>query len=266
MKPFNPILRRAVRSFAGDGEKVALLLSGGIDSVSVAFALEEESIPFKAYTFKMAGIQSEDFDRSRKLCSDRGWECEAIEISVDDTTLKRDFLTLIRKFGCDSKIRIETSFPFLHVVPKISETIILSGVGADEYFGISKEEMIHYRFPRETFDAYRRQSLGSGTSTGLLPGGKAICESLGKVWAAPYLVPEVSEHFLRYGWEELNKPKFKQPIIDAFPEQFARYGYQKRRNLQTESGTSSEFERLLRTSLNVKKRTRILDLVKDYAI
>ena len=87
-----------------------------------------------------------------------------------------------------------------------------------------------------------------------------------KVFVTPYLssIP-VKEFFYQYDWDELNKPKQKHHVRDAFIE-FSEMDVPLHMNLQIGSGITKEFERLVlpNKDLNVYGKPRIMDVCRDW--
>lgn len=84
----------------------------------------------------------------------------------------------------------------------------------------------------------------------------------------PYIYHnEVREYFFQYDWFQLNQPKQKQVVRDAFKEEFDRVTNVKDHiNLQLGSNIDHLFETLLDNKmLNNRGRKRVMDLASDYA-
>ena len=82
-----------------------------------------------------------------------------------------------------------------------------------------------------------------------------------KCWVAPYMTQEMIDELKGTTWDEVNRPHQKQPILDAFPEQFKRIKIFKHTNFQKgDSGISEHFEKLLHTDLNVGKHKSVVGI------
>ena len=65
-------------------------------------------------------------------------------------------------------------------------------------------------------------------------------------------------------WDELNKPNQKQPILNAFPEQYKRMKIHKHTNLQKgDSGIAEIFEILLKSDLNTRKYKSVTGIYNE---
>tara|TARA_B100000686_G_scaffold335625_1_gene404441 strand:- start:3547 stop:4350 length:804 start_codon:yes stop_codon:yes gene_type:complete len=243
-------------------KKVALLLSGGVDSQSVGFACKRMGLEVVAYTFQVGEWRSPDSTASERTCKRMGWEFNLIKVPVDN--LENDFLELAEKWKCKKKTQFECTWPFLYVFPKIEEKFVLTGLGADGYHGLSKKAMIHFKEPKEKFDEFRSSHYGQENLGGQLQ-QLMLCKEYGKTQIAPYLDSSVFDYFIQYDWNQLNKPMQKIKILMAFRDEFRLVGTRKHKNLQLISGIDKVFHMLLKSDLNFNNRTRIMDLCRDYS-
>ena len=122
-------------------KKCAVLLSGGVDSLSVALAAHNVGKEVIAYSFHLEGNESYDFKTAQKFSEKMGWTFKPTIVPTDN--LLDDWLTLV-ELECKKKTHFECVFPFLYVYPKITEEYVLTGWGADGYFGVSKKAQMRY--------------------------------------------------------------------------------------------------------------------------
>lgn len=262
MSEFRILFDRIVKeNIPANTEKVAICLSGGVDSLTCGFALESMGVEVVAYTFKIEGIDSQDADSSREASEAFGWEFHLIEVPINN--LKEDFLTLASKWKCIKKTQYECTWPFIYIVPEIKETYVLNGIGADSHYGLSKRAMIHYRHTKELMNEFRAEYFALKNPSGLHQ-LIAILESRNKILYAPYYHKDLIAFFRRFSWDEINRPKEKQLILDAYPEYFSKVRVRKHANLQIVAGVREVFETLLDSDLNKNNRTRVMDLCRDY--
>lgn len=103
-----------VKELASNGEPNYLLLSGGMDSVTVLYALIKAGIPFKAFTFYFKGYPSVDQKAVELLQSKLGFEHEFIEIPSDWPTIEADVYKAIKAckemYGRVREVKVETIF------------------------------------------------------------------------------------------------------------------------------------------------------------
>ena len=110
-------------------KEVAVLLSGGVDSLSTAFCAQRMGKKITAYTFHLAGNQSYDAKKAAEVAKQFGWDIHVIEVPIDN--LQDDFMRLVKEVRCKKKTHFECCFPFLYVYPEIKENVVLSGWAAD---------------------------------------------------------------------------------------------------------------------------------------
>ena len=129
----------------------AILLSGGIDSLSCAIAAHNIGKIVNSYSF-FVNEPSYDYFKSKEVSEIMGWNFTGVSVPTND--LENDWFRL-RALGAKKKTHYECMWPFLYVYPKIKETYVLTGWGADGYHGVSKKAVMHYKHPKEKFDQFR---------------------------------------------------------------------------------------------------------------
>ena len=225
----------------------AVLLSAGIDSASVLFSLLEAGKSVTAYSFCLEGRVSKDVRYAEITAKEFGVPFVRIDLPTSIDVLREDLIDLVR-FGAKKKTDFECGWPMLYAYQAIKEREIFSGMGADGHFCISKKGMMHYKNRIDEF----RDTLFSNPSYGQEHIHRNLSTVFKKCWVAPFMSKEMIDRFEGSTWDEVNKPNQKQPILDAFPEQFKRIKVFKHQNFQKgDSGISDHFEKLLGTDLNV---------------
>ena len=93
-----------------------------------------------------------------------------------------------------------------------------------------------------------------------------LAKSWGKIHYTPYMDEKVKNFFYEKDWYELNKPKQKHHVRTGYQAELNRIGGAKpHANLQLESGVDKVFENLLLDpQINYKRRTRVMDLCRDW--
>jgi asparagine synthetase B (glutamine-hydrolysing) len=245
--------------------EVAVLLSGGVDSVSVAFAAHRLGKKITGYTFHLKDQPTYDSKKASSICKDMGWDCKVIEVPTDYETFESSFLDLAKIYECKKKTHFECCYPFLFVYPQIEHEEVLSGWAADGYYGVSKRAHLHFKSPKSKFDEFRDAYFTDGSRAGY-NWHKKIAEANGKKFITPYLTKAVSDYFYTMDWYELNQPFQKHHVVEAFPEFKQVGGVKKHINLQLGSGIDKLFEQHLLTSqkLNYRNRKRVMDICRDW--
>lgn len=246
-----PVKSILINELNGIKEKeVAVFLSGGIDSASVALTALELGKTVTAYSFTLDGHVSSDFSRARHFSSLFKMGFTPVFLPTDIKSLMTDVCFLINHLGLKKKSDIECTWPMIYAINKVKENVILTGACADGHFCISKKGMIHYRHSLDKIDAFRR-ALFNNPNYAQVKTLNDYCISINKTIIAPYYSNAMHKAFLGHTWDAVNKPKQKQPILDAFPEQFARIKTYPHTNLQLgDSGIAQHFTKLLKTRWN----------------
>jgi len=255
------LLENKIKDSSRENE-VAVLLSGGVDSLSVAFTAHRLGKKVHAYTFCLENNPTYDSQKAIDASNIMGWRCTKVEVPINN--LIEDFHTLRTKFACIKKTHYECTFPFLYVYPKIEEKEVISGWAADGYYGVSKKACIHYKEPKELFDQFRIEYFGNSNPVAYMQ-QQYLCLKYKKDFIAPYLDSTIKDFFMQYDWYQLNKPYQKHHVIEAFPE-FQKIGKPKPHiNLQLGAGIDKAFEVLLECKdINIKNRKRMLDVYRDW--
>jgi asparagine synthetase B (glutamine-hydrolysing) len=245
-------------------KNVAVLLSGGVDSLSVAFAANRLNKNITAYTFHLKNQLSYDAEKAIEVSSIFNWPIKVIEIPTDN--LEKDFSTLTNEIKCIKKTHYECCFPFLYIYPQIKEREVLSGWAADGYYGISKKAILHYTKgkPKSKFDEFRDIYFSDNNRAGYI-WHKRIADKYNKQFITPYLNNSIKEFFYNKDWYDLNAPFQKHHVVTAFDE-FKKFTFKKHINLQLGSGVDKLFESLLSNrKINFKNRKRIMDICRDWS-
>jgi len=245
-------------------KNVAVLLSGGVDSLSVAFAAHRMGKKVTAYTFHLQDQPSYDATKAAEVAKLMGWDCNIIVVPTNN--LQNDFQRLVKEVRCKKKTHFECCFPFLYVYPEIQEDVVLSGWAADGYYGISKKAMIHYGpgKSKEKFDEFRDNYYDINNQAGYL-WHELIARNNKKQLITPYLSLPVKDFFYSKTWEEVNKPFQKHHVVTAFKE-FKKFEFKKHINLQLGAGVDKLFETLIDDKfINFKFRKRVMDICRDWS-
>lgn len=256
---------------------VAVLLSGGVDSISVAMAAQDAGKIVHAYSFHLQGHVSYDFAKAKDVAEIMGWKFTGVVVPTDN--LIPDWYRLV-EHGCRKKSHFEAAvYPFLYCYENMSEKFCLTGWGADAYFGCSKKAMIRYSSfkKKRNYVKYCKENNQKRVNwnefrNAYLDGDCAgyqqhtnLAEKYGKVHISPYLDPRVRQLFMRYSWEELNKPKQKNMIRVEFDIENLLGKVKPHINLQLGGGIDKLFETLLDDPIiNYKKRQRVMDMCRDW--
>ena len=247
-------------------KKPALLMSSGLDSTSLLFALLELGKSPTIYTFRLDGVYSQDFRYAKKTADLFGIPFVDVVLPVDIDILLRDLVNLIRNLGLRKKADIECTWPMLYAINEMREDIIYTGSCADGHFGISKKAVLHYSQTVEKLDKFRL-GLFTNPDYAQVKTLELYCRSVGKEIFAPYRASEMVNLFLGSSWESINKPKQKQPIRDTYPEEFSRIRTFNHTNLQLgDSGIANHFTKLMAIpEVNIRNKKSPVAVYNDIA-
>ena len=257
--------------------EIAVLLSGGVDSVSVGLAAESAGKEVHAYSFYLNGAPSYDFIKAAEVAHKRNWDFTPIVVPTEN--LIEDWHRLV-ELTCRKKTHFECVFPFLYVYPEIEEKYVLTGWGADGYFGPSKKAMMRYSSykKKRNYVAYCKKhnqkrlnwnefrlAYLDGDCAGLKEHTN-LATKHNKIHVTPYLDADVRKLLMSKSYKELNKPKQKYFIRSDFTE-LKKFGTIKpHQNLHLNAGVDKLFETLLNnTEINFNERKRMMDVCRDWS-
>ena len=235
-------------------DKVALCLSAGIDSIALFSLLLDSKRTVSVYSFAF-DESSHDFRVAKKLANEANCSFTPVFLPTDLDTLKQDILTLHEKYKCIKKTDYECVWPFLYVYPKIKESVIVTGLGAEGHFGTTRKGSIHYK---DNLDAFRALFFANDNVSQKNQHNLLCSEFNLNPWF-PFLTQDVRDWFSGKTWDEVNKPKAKQPILDMIKFDIIP----KSSNLQCGSGIREHFDKLLNTSWNKHNYKSIVGIFND---
>lgn len=211
------VLRASIRSLP---EEIVVATSGGVDSSSLVFAALDEGKKVRIASFTVSGRTSSDFAAAKRLASTLSLPFLPVELPTDPDAICADLRLIIRRYKARKKTSVECLWPFLYVLREMQKNdlrTLVTGSAADGHFALSKKAMIHHRYPRAKFQAFRRAYFAQED-----PAQVKTLARIGKDFdvsvRAPYVSKELLSLWSHLTWDEMNKPKQKQPIRSAFPE------------------------------------------------
>lgn len=239
-----PIMMKLVENLPNE---VGLFLSSGIDSRCILFALLEAGKQVHTYSFTLDDRMSRDCEVAQQVSNEFGVKFTKVLLPTNIQVLKDDVLVLHHKYGCTKKTEYECVWPFLYAYSVVEEPVVANDILADGHFCISKRARTRFK---DDLDAYRREYFSSPNGGQYLQHLK-LAERCETSVFAPYRSQEMIDYFMGTTYEQCNKPHQKQPILNAFPEQFARCKVYPHTNFQLgDSGISEHFNELLKTDWN----------------
>ncbi len=223
----------------------AVLMSAGVDSHSVLFSMLELGMKPVCYSFTLDDRESRDFKIARATAKTFGLKFVPIYLPTDPEKIKAGLFAVMKTMKPEGYAAIECLYAFKMAIDAVKETRIGAGLGADLYFVLSKTGCMHFK---DNADGYRlpkfKADQGPKSQLSKL---KAYCESQGKTWFSPWQSKEMLREFVHNSWEEVNKPKQKNPVHEQYAEYMAKVKTYAHTNLQLgDSGISENFKQLLK--------------------
>tara|TARA_Y100000114_G_C11760356_1_gene329242 strand:+ start:2428 stop:3225 length:798 start_codon:yes stop_codon:yes gene_type:complete len=208
-------------------ENIAIAFSGGIDSLSILFSCLEQRKNITCYSFTLDKYVSTDFSEARKFANKYNVKFTPIFLPTNINTLKKD-LKFLNTMGAEKKVDYTCGYPMLYIYRTMKEKVLISGLGADGHFCISKRGMIHFKDKIQIF----RDNLFKNNNYAQKQLNKNIAKYYGKQSVTPYLDKEMIEEFKDTTWSEINKPKQKYATLKAYETYFKKIKVRKHTNLQ----------------------------------
>ena len=245
------------------GDDVAIFMGGGTDSATLLFTCLRLNKKPVGYSFFRKDRPSYDSLKAEEIC--KIFNVPFVPVSLPEDNLEEDFKTLANKYECIKKTHFECIFPFLYLFPLIKEKYVLTGVGADSHYVLSKKGMMHYKHTVEKMNEFRYNYFYGQKNPGALEQLKKFCKEYNKVLSVPYFEKEVYDYFYDKSWEDINKPYQKYLIKKQFKE-FDKIKVKPHINYQLCAEIDDLFETLLNNKvINFKNRKRVMDICRDWA-
>ncbi|MCS3687486.1 DNA-cytosine methyltransferase [Bradyrhizobium elkanii] len=222
-------LKREIVARMSHDDRVALLLSAGIDSISTGIVCQELGKEVHAYTYEIQRYRSQEREKVEAIARHFGWRLSIITVPTVDVAA--DFKRLAIQHQCKTKVQFEVLFPLLYVIPAIHEREIWTGFNADDHYGNTRRSLLdHAHWTRNgvsaaerkrRFDQDRQEVYGefdkpdSGDTWWF---ARNLALQHGKELLDVYVDPTLREYFSRFDHDQLS-PLGKPIIRAAFAEQ-----------------------------------------------
>ena len=278
-KQLAKLIETNLKTRLGNAKKVALLLSGGIDSTATGLAAHKLGYEVVAYTFQLGDVTSYDSKWAANTAKAMGWKFNLIQVPTDVISLMKGVRWLNLHAGAKKKVQYECGWPMLYVYKRIQEKFVLSGLNVDAFILLSRKAIVGKiagpESKKDVYDAYREERCGPVCRQGLKavtldynPSGMyqhlVTQRKFGLEDCNPWMQANVLDHFLKYTWTELVKPRQKHHIAGMYPEQIEKLGWRNHVNYQLGASVDDHFNLLLPTPLNFRQRRRTLDMYRDW--
>lgn len=199
---------------------VAVAVSGGVDSSSLVLSLLDAGARPTVVSFTLDDRSSSDYQAALRLAAGLRLPFVESRLSTARADIVDGVRRLVLEYGATRKTEVECLWPFLAVLETLRGLrldVLVTGSAADGHFALSKRAMIHFRYPVETFQAFRRDYFAKPD-----PAQTKTLARIGLDYGvdvrAPYTDPRVFELFVGRTWDDLNRPRQKEAIRSEFPE------------------------------------------------
>ena len=265
LRSFRAILKKVVKKELA-GEPVALLFSGGTDSLTILWTLLDLGADVTCYTFRLEQVESSDSKVARLVV--KTWQIPIKMIVApyqEPKELAEDLKAVIQIIQSTRKTHVEVMWAYWYLFQAIEEGVVWSGLQADTLYGSSKSLAIKYAKDPQAFLKARQKMVTNPDQEGFRQAQK-LASHFGKKFHAPYTSQLVREFMLRYSWAELNRPKQKMPAVVSFEQEFRQAPiYRRNDNLQCGSGIREYMQRLLLDkSINGANYQRVVALYREF--
>lgn len=232
-------------------ESVAVLCSGGMDSLSVILSCLDLNIKPTLYTFYLKSFPSPDLFSSRKIAETFG--LSLVEVVIEDADVNqliKDVAHIIERFNVKKKTAIQCIYPFLYVAPKVKEDVVITGLCADDLYGTPRSMAKH----QSSWDVFQgiRQSKVDDPKSSAYQYIKELFEVEGKQFVAPYKESKaITEYMQGLTFKEMHSPKQKMPAYLPYQDEIEKHElYRRNSNLQCGSMVREWHDKLMKTKLN----------------
>lgn len=205
-----------------------LALSGGVDSMTVLFAMLESGRKPVCYTFVCESTPSDDHASSVAVCKHFGLEHVTITIPWDMEKLVADIRVLVQKAHKIKNTIIQCMHPWLYIYPALKSDTILCGLGADELFCNQQKVQIllHAKGDDAVREAGYRKTYTDDqnfSSWNIINLGK----DYGKTLVDVYHTPEINAWFYQWPIDDLHRPFEKAATVLAFGDYFKQGAFRR---------------------------------------
>jgi asparagine synthetase B (glutamine-hydrolysing) len=232
-------------------KQVGLSFSGGTDSTCLLFSLLELGYQPTLYTYTVAGNESEDLQRARRIPN-------ALEdVVVDVRKMLRD--------GIRGKVGIQCMHGHYYVAPLVEQRWIVNGSGIDGIYGVYKTYYQKKALADPVkFNAMRAAHLADPNDDAMLY-QTVLYGQFGIKVIYPYRQKNILDTLMDLTWQEMNQPVLKWITLQDYRAEFeALQGYYRPRgSQQIVAGTRELHARLLESPFNRNRRKQINDLYAD---
>ncbi|MCC0705113.1 hypothetical protein IC213_18820 [Clostridioides sp. ES-S-0049-02] len=242
-------------------QKIAILFSGGMDSLSLLLSCLDLHIKPHVYSFRLSSHESQDIISVRKIINIFDLEYTEIVINNNLENLIYDASYIIKTFEVKKKTQVQCIHPFLYMVKEIKEKFILTGLCADDIYGTSRKMQVLGR--KNELDFYEKRLK---KHKDIESSSYKFIKELFKIYNKNLIVPykennKLVKLLLSKTYNELHMPKQKNLTYENYKYEIDKYDlYRRSSNLQVNSALREWHDLLLKTDLNIKEYKSVVGI------
>lgn len=251
-------------------QDIALLFSGGTDSLTILWTLLNIGIQPHCYTFGLPNSNCTDIQVSKKAAEYHQLSHTIVRPpQQSNIELAKDLAKVITIIRSTRKTHVEVMWGYWWLFKTIKEQFIFSGLQADTLYGSSRSMAIKYsKVSKTKFTNARIEMISDRNQEGLQQATN-LAEYYKKLLFTPYTSQEIRNYFYRYTWTELNRPRQKMPAVLGFERLFIGTGlYRRNENMQCESGIREYLGKLRNDKIinpdEIKSPAKLYERIKNY--
>ncbi len=248
-KTINNIIEKEVTN-----DTVYILLSAGVDSQSVLFSCLELGKKVIVVSFTREDHDSRDFLCAKNIAKILNLEFIPVYLPTDVKTISEKVLYMSDTFDCKLKTDFECMYPMVLSYEAIEKhsggnASIVSGLGADTYYLLSKKASIHYKHRPDEY----RDLLYFNPNYSQRCKHEKLSDMLGFNHVMPYFRDDVYHLFKGKSKKEVNHPLEKNDVREQYKDELIPKLHFKHTSFQKgDSGISDMFSALIETEWNIK--------------
>lgn len=227
---------------ATDGRPVILMLSGGMDSLTILYAFIAADAKIECVNFDFEGITSEDTPSAQRVCESEGIPLKRLTIpepTWDD--IRQSARDCLRYFDRVRRVKCESSYAFRYVAERLPDTcIVLHGNNGDSLFGYHKSQAVEAARLGDAHPDVIKRRYGEQVKTEF----RLLGEKGQRTQVGFYFDKDICDFCMRFTANALNWKFPKSMMYYAFEDYHKKNGsYRKPRSYIKAGGEDSMFER-----------------------
>lgn len=258
------LLKEYIATNVPKEEEIAILFSGGLDSLSILLSCLELGYKPSLYTFYLEGNISRDLEMSRKVAQHYGLQLTEVVIKHDLELMVCQVKSLIKEFNLVKKTQIQVMHPLSQVIPAIREQYVLTGLEADTLYGNTRS-MRKQINDAKTFYQVRLNAINDDKNASYIF-IKSLIENMGKQFVAPYKESkDIINYFLKLDVNEIRYGKQKRQTYEAFKTEIDELNlYRRSSNMQVNSGIREFHDELLASKYNTHGSKSVIGIYNQF--